>query len=177
MEESASKETREWPPGPGPLRALSVLAALAVGIWLLGGRAETGADEMVTTLGRMEVTARLVERPAEFPDFGAYRYTYVLKYEVVEVLRPDPDGPYPVAPGDEIFVGHYKPWMPRSEIKDDDWGEDPLGGKLTRFVAGEVHRMALDYELADLAPSGSLDYCFPQDTNRFFAVWTNLASR
>ena len=28
-------------------------------------------------------------------------------------------------------------------------------------MAGEVHRLALDYELQDLAPSGALDYCFP----------------
>ena len=97
-----------------------------------------------------------------------------MKYEVVEVLRADPDERHQVEPGDEIFVGHYKPWMPRSEIKDDDWGDRPLGGKLTRFVSGDLHRMALDYELGDLAPSGSIDYCFPQSTNRFFAIWTNF---
>ena len=176
MPEVGTEEIREWPPGPGRLRALGVLGALALAIWLLGGQAETGEDEMVSSLGRMEVTARLIERPEEFPDLGAYRYTYVLKYEVVEVLRQDPDGQYELQPGDEIFIGHYKPWLPRSEIKDDDWGDAPLGGKLTRFVSGKVHRMALDYELAEMAPSGSLDYCFPQNTNRFFAVWTNPTS-
>ncbi len=73
-------------------------------------------------------------------------------------------------------MGHYKPWLPRSEIKDADWGASPLGGKLDRLVAGEVHRLALDYELADLAPSGALDYCFPAGTNRLFALWTNPTS-
>jgi hypothetical protein len=58
-------------------------------------------------------------------------------------------------------------------VKDPDWGESPLGGKLDRLTVGEVHRMALDYELQDLAPSGALDYCFPPATNRFFALWTN----
>jgi len=169
-------ETGNRPVGPSRLRALCVLGGLALGIWLLGSKVETGEDERVTTLGRLEVTARLIDRPDEFPDLGAYRYTYVLKYRIITVLRQDPDGAYTLNPGDDIFVGHYKPWMPRSEIKDDDWGEDPLGGKLTRFVAGEVHRMALDYELADLAPSGALDYCFPLDTNRFFALWTNPTS-
>jgi hypothetical protein len=44
---------------------------------------------------------------------------------------------------------------------------------LDRFVTGEVHRLALDYELQDLAPSGALDYGFPPNTNRFFALWAN----
>ena len=119
------------------------------------------------------MTARLVERPDQFPKLGAYRYTYVLKYKVVSVHRQDPEGKHPLKAGDEIFVGHYKPWLPRSQIKDSDWGDSPLGGKLDQFVAGEVHRLALDYELQDLAPSGALDYCFPPATNRFFALWAN----
>jgi hypothetical protein len=114
-----------------------------------------------------------MERPAEFPKRGAYRYTYVLKYKVLMVHRQDPEGKYKLKPGEEIFVGHYKPWMPRSEIKDGDWGDSPLGGRLTHFVSGEAQRMALDYELQDLAPAGVLDYAFPQRVNRFFAVWTN----
>jgi len=169
----SSGPTGVYPSRPGPLRGLLVVAGLAVGIWLLANRVETGADEMVRKLGRIEVTARLVERPEQFPKLGAYRYTYVLKYQVVKIHRQDLERKYSLKPGDEIFVGHYKPWMPRSEIKDADWGASPLGGKLDQFVAGEVHRMALDYELQDLAPSGALDYCFPPATNRFFALWTN----
>lgn len=159
--------------GPSRLRGVLVLAALTVGIWLLASRVETGEDEMVRKLGRVEVTARLVERPEQFPRLGAYRYTYVLKYQVVKVHRQDPQGKCLLRTGDEIFVGHYKPWMPRSRIKDSDWGDSPLGGRLDQFVAGEVHRLALDYELQDLAPSGALDYCFPLMTNRFFALWAN----
>jgi hypothetical protein len=159
--------------GPSRLRGVLVLVFLAAGIWLLAIRVESGEDEMVCKLGRIEVTARLVERPEQFPQLGAYRYTYVLKYQVVKVHRQDPEKKYLLNPGDEIFVGHYKPWMPRSQIKDSDWGDSPLGGKLDHFVAGEVHRMALDYELQNLAPSGALDYCFPSVTNRFFALWTN----
>jgi hypothetical protein len=128
---------------------------------------------MVQRLGRIEVTARLLARPDEFPNLGAYRYTYVLQYEVLSVHRQDPQGRYSLQPGDHIFVGHYKPWMPRDQIRDADWGDSPLGGQLTQFVAGQAHRMALDYELAQLAPSGALDYCFPPGVNRFFAVWTN----
>src|SRR5512142_3287463 len=159
--------------GPGPARGLAVIVAVAGGIWLLAHRVQTGEDEFVTKLGRVEVTARLLERPEQFPQLGAYRYTYVLKYQVLKVHRQDPAGKYHLKPGDEIFVGHYKPWLPRSEIKDSDWGTSPLGGKLDNFRVGEAHRLALDYELADLVPSGALDYCFPPATNRFFAIWAN----
>jgi hypothetical protein len=144
-----------------------------LGIAWLANRVETGADQMVARLGQIEVTARLLERPEQFPELGAYRYTYTLMYEVLKVHRPDPTGKHKLKTGDMIFVGHYKPWLPRDQIKDSDWGDTPLGGKLTRFVAGQAHRMALDYELQDLAPSGVLDYCYPPGTNRYFAVWTN----
>ncbi len=159
--------------GPGPLRAFLVIALLVVGTWLLASRVDTGEDANVKTLGRIEVTARLLGRPEPFPDLGAYRYTYVLEYEVLKVHRQDPEGKYRLAPGDRIFVGHYKPWLPRDQIRDANWGDTPLGGRLTRFVTGEAHRMALDYELQQLAPSGALDYCFPPKVNRFFAIWTN----
>jgi hypothetical protein len=161
--------------GPGPLRACIVIGALVVAIFWLGNRDQAGtdSDEMTGRLGRIEVTARLLKRPEEFPNLGAYRYTYVMEYEVLEVHRHDPGGKYQLKAGDHIFVGHYKPWMPRNSIKDADWGDLPLGGKLTEFIAGQVHRMALDYELRQLAPSGALDYCYPPNINRFFAVWTN----
>lgn len=161
---------------PSPARAVAVIGTLVAAVWFLAGRVETGEDAEVRTLGRIEVTARLVERPEEFPRLGAYRYTYVLPYTVLEVHRPDPDRNYLLKPGDTIFVGHYKPWLPRSEIRDADWGDTPLGGRLDRFVPGAVHRLALDYELQDLAPSGALDYGFPPGTNRFFAVWANPTS-
>ena len=169
----APSPAREWPPGPGPIRAFAVLGVLVLGIWWLGSKVEDGRDDVISKVGRIEVTARLLECPVSFPERGAYRYTYVLKYRVLMVHRQDPQGKYKLKPGDLIFVGHYKPWMPRSEIKDDSWGDSPLGGKLARFVVGEADRMALDYELQDLAPAGVLDYCFPLNINRFFAVWTN----
>ena len=159
--------------GPSRARGLSVMVGLAAVIGLLGSRVDRGEDEWVGRLGRIEVTARLIERPETFPELGAYRYTYVLPYEVLQVHRADPAGTHKLQPGDTVFVGHYKPWLPRAEIRDADWGSDPLGGKLKSFVVGEAHRMALEYELADWAPSGVLDYQFPPDTNRFFAVWTN----
>lgn len=159
--------------GPGPLRALCVIGTLVGGTWLLGRHADNGQDAMVTRLGRIEVTARLLKKPDAFPNLGAYRYTYVLEYEVLSVHRQDPQGIYPLKPGDHIFVGHYKPWLPRRDIKDKDWGNAPLGGGLDEFVAGQAHRLALDYPLQALAPSGALDHCYPPQVNRFFAVWSN----
>jgi hypothetical protein len=136
-------------------------------------RASTGEDRYVQAFGHLEVTARLTQRPEEFPAPGAYRYTYVMPYEVLRVHRQAPDSEFSVSPGDEIFVGHYRPHLPRSEIKDRNWGPSPLGGNLLRFATGEVHRMALDYPLDRLAPGGVLDYCYPPESNRYFAIWTN----
>ena len=174
----SSQPIPEYPSGPGLLRATLVITALLAVGWLLArqGRGGDGSDENVTRLGRVEVTARLVKCPDEFPDLGAYRYTYVVEYEVLQVHRQDPDGNYELKPGDKIFVGHYRPRLPRNQIQDTDWGDSPLGGKLTQITAGDVHRMALDYKLSNLAPSGALDYCFPADVNRFFAVWANPVS-
>jgi len=171
-------DTSGEPAGPGAARATVVVLALAAIAWLLAqhGRGNDGADEAVTALGRVEVTAKLIECPAEFPDLGAYRYTYVVKYEVVKIHRQDPAGNYVLSVGDRICVGHYKPRLPRYRIQDADWGNKPLGGKLAQIVQGDVHRMALDYELANLAPSGALDYCSPRELHRFFAVWTNPVS-
>jgi hypothetical protein len=165
-----------YPAKPGAVRGLTVLAAVALSIYALASRVDDGSDDLVRRLGKLEVTARLVERPEQFPQLGAYRYTYVLRYKVLKVHRADPAAKHPLQVGDEIFVGHYKPWLPRSEIKDADWGDSPLGGRLNQFVTGEAHRLALDYELADIAPSGALDYCFPSGTNRFFALWANPTS-
>jgi hypothetical protein len=170
---AADDEPSEYPARPGALQGLLVILGVALGIWVLARRGDDGIDDQIGKVGRIEVTARLLDRPDQFPQLGAYRYTYVLKYEVLQVHRPDPEKKHQLTPGAEIFVGHYQPWLPRSQIKDADWGKEPLGGKLDQFRAGDAHRLALDYELQDLAPSGALDYCYPPNTNRFFAIWTN----
>lgn len=159
--------------GPGRVRGVAVMLILSGVVGWLSTRGDDGADEEVRRLGQIEITARLTERPERFPELGVYRYTYVLRYEVMRVHRADPAGRYPLRQGDVVYVGHYKPWLPRSEIRDENWGPEPLGGRLNEFRAGAAHRMALEYELSDWAPSGVLDYLFPSETNRFFAVWTN----
>ena len=99
--------------------------------------------------------------PGQFPQLGAYRYTYVLKYKVLKVHRPDATESTGCSPATRFSSATTSRGCRVRRIKDSDWGDRPLGGKLDRFVAGEAHRLALDYELADLAPSGALDYCFP----------------
>jgi len=174
----AQRVPQHYSGGPSWQRGLLVICLLFTLTWGLSryGRSSSGIDPYVTTLGRIEVTARLIRCPDTFPDLGAYRYTYVVEYVVLKVHRQDPDGKYILKPGDHIFVGHYKPRLPRSEIRDADWGTAPLGGTLERIVQGDVHRLALDYELKSLAPSGVLDFCYPPNVNRFFAIWTNPAT-
>ena len=161
------------PAGPGIIRGLAVLLGLLLLVTWLVLRVDDGKDENVSKLGKIEVTAKLLDCPDKFPDLGAYKYTYVVKYEVKKIHRQDPAGKYLLKPGDIIFVGHYKPLLPRAEIKDDEWGDAPLGGKLVRIVRGDTHRLALDYELSNLAPCGVLDFFYPAGVNRFFAVWVN----
>jgi len=169
----------DWPKGgPGPLRGITVIAALAAALWALGGGTETGEDAEVTSLGKIEVLARFIDDPSRFPVRGAYKFTFVVKYEVVEVLRPDPDGNYDLKPGDLIYVGQYMPHVPRSQAHTltTEFGPTELGGKLNRFVTGDVHRMALMYPYMDWKPRGSLDFVYPLHVNRFFAMWTNPTS-
>ena len=176
VEDPGQVATPAYPPGPGRLRALCVVGGLALAGWMLASRIDTGEDETVTKAGRIEVTARLDECPETFPDLGAYRYAYVVKYEVLKVHRQDPAGKYPLKPGSVIFVGHYRPRLLRAQAHDADCKNMVVGGRLDRFAIGDVHRMALDYELQNLAPSGALDYCFPSEGNRFFANWVNPTS-
>jgi hypothetical protein len=159
--------------GPGVIRGVAVLTTFVLAAVMLMSRVDTGEDAEVRRLGRVEVTARLLGRPDEFPAPGAYRYTYVLPYEVLRVHRVAPQLAPLLKPGARIFVGHYQPWLPRSAIGDAGWGTEALGGRLTEFVTGAAHRLALDYALEDLAPAGVLDDQFPPGTNRYFAVWAN----
>ena len=91
-----------------------------------------GEDSRVTTLGTIEVTARLIEIP-EGAIFRRelYDYATVLKYEVIEVHRGD-------VIWDTIFVGHYNPFKPRSEAADQR--VRIIGGNLHDFRTGQIHQ-------------------------------------
>ena len=72
-----------------------------------GATPTDGADPQVTTVGSMEVTAKLVEVPGKFPPNDLYDYAYVLKYEVLDTHR----GETP----ETLYVGQYNPLKLRSE--------------------------------------------------------------
>ncbi len=142
----------------------------AVLAWSCGQRTDSksgnGADAQVTTLGKFEVTARLVEVPdgAVFKR-DLYDYATVLKYEVVKVHRGQLNSR-------TIYVGHYNPWKPRAEAADARVKN--TGGNLQRFRAGELHHMALDAPIEDCFMGGLVNKYFGQDTGPiYWALWTN----
>jgi hypothetical protein len=134
------------------------------------GKETTGVDDKVTSLGTIEVTARLTEIPT-----GAifkrelYNYATILKYKVVQVHRGR-------VSGDTIHVGHYNPFKPRAEAADQR--VKGIGGNLRSFRAGQLHRMALEVPIDDHYMGGIINKYFGQDTGPiYWAVWTNLVNQ
>lgn len=152
------------------LRASPALLFLALLVALLAyswrKEPDTGEDPQVTSLGSVEVTARLVEIRGEFPPNDLYDYAYVLKYHVLKAHRGNVDG-------DDIFVAQYNPLKPRSKAQDEFSGT--VGGNLVRFWAGDCHRMALEAPLQDHYMGGILDEYHRRKGVRYWAVWTNAA--
>ena len=142
------------------------LAFLAVAVLVTSCAKESssGRDNELTTLGRAEVTARLLEIPGEFPANDLYNYAYVLKYQVLEVHRGNIDAK-------EIFVAHYNPLKPRSGAQDE--GSGKVGGTVNAFKAGDTHRMALEWPLDQHWMGGIIDKYFGQQGVRYWALWTN----
>ena len=124
-------------------------------------------DKQVTTLGSIEITARLVELPEkEFPSNDLYDYVYVLKYQVEKVHRGNEDA-------GTIYVGHYNPRKPRATVSDSR--VKGIGGNLRVFRAGQVHRMALEVPIDDYFMGGIINKYFGENTGPiYWAVWTNL---
>jgi hypothetical protein len=127
-----------------------------------------GADAQVTTLGSVEVTARLLEIPeGAIIRKDLYDYATVLKYQVLKVHRG-------TVKGDVIYIGHYNPFKPRSEAADRR--AQGIGGNLRTFQAGQVHRMAMDAPLDDCVMVAVINKYFDERPDPiYWAVWTNLA--
>jgi len=129
--------------------------------------AASGEDAQVTSLGTVEVTARLVEIPdgAIFKR-ELYDYATILKYRVVKVHRGKIEG-------DTLFVGQYNPFKPRDQAADRRVKE--VGGNLKAFEAGQVHRMALQAPIEEFFMGGIVNKYFGQTADPiYWAVWTNL---
>ena len=151
----------------------AVPAALLVAVlggFIAGCGAPTpddGADPKVTTMGTIEVTAKLVDITGEFPPNDLYDYAYVMKYEVLQVHRGDAAG--------TLLVGQYNPLKKRAEAADQRSGE--IGGNVTRFRVGDVHRLALDVPIDNFCMAGIInkyaDESKPSDAPIYWAVWTN----
>jgi hypothetical protein len=132
-----------------------------------GTGGKTGEDPKVTTLGQVEVTAKLVEIPGDFPPNDLYDYAFVLKYEVLKVHRGNVEGK-------TIYVGHYNPLKTRLNAADARSGE--IGGSLSVFRAGDVHRMALAQPIDEHFMGGIVNqYEGKSQGPIYWAIWTNRA--
>jgi hypothetical protein len=132
-----------------------------------GGGGSSSSDPELSKRGSIEVTARLVEVPdGSIFERPLYNYATVLKYQVIEVHRGK-------VRGQTIYVGHYNPAKPRSQVADARVPE--IGGNLKSFRAGQVHRMALDDSMLDRFTGGILNKYTWEDTDPiYWAVWTDL---
>ena len=125
-----------------------------------------GADPRVTTMGTIEVTARLADIPGEFPPNDLYDYAYVMKYDVLETHRGEASS--------TIYVGHYNPLKKRGEAADDRSGE--IGGNITRYRVGDIHRLALDVPIENFCMAGIVnEYAEkePSDAPVYWTLWVN----
>ncbi len=126
-----------------------------------------GSDAQVTRLGKIEVTAQLVEIPESFAALAKYDYDFalVMQYRVLEVHRGELES-------ETLFVGHYNPLAPRSEASDARI--DGIGGDLDRFREGDRHRLALEVPIEDYCMAGIINKYFDQDIGPvYWALWTN----
>jgi len=154
-------------------RSRTVVASLLLALGLMAAACSEGkqgaasSDTEVSRRGSIEVTAKLVEIPeGAIFDRPLYNYATVLKYQVIEVHRGS-------VKGDLIYVGHYNPAKPRSEVADKRVPE--IGGNLRFFRAEQVHRMALDGSMLDHFTGGILNLYSKEDTDPiYWAVWTDL---
>jgi hypothetical protein len=145
------------------MKAAALCALLLPALGCANHAAEQ-VDTEVTTLGTAEVTAKLVEIPERFPPNDLYNYAYVLKYRVLKVHRGQ-------IPAGEILVGQYNPLKPRDRVQDDVSGK--VGGHVTAFRAGDIHRMAMASPLDQLWMGGIIDKYFNEKGTRYWAIWTN----
>jgi hypothetical protein len=152
----------------------TVVGCLVVAVGLMAAACASrnegkNANAELASHGSIEVTAKLVEIPAEsIFERPLYNYANILKYHVLQVHRGR-------VKGETIYVGHYNPWKPRSEAADKRVPN--IGGNLKSFRAGEVHRMALDESMLKDFTGGVLNKYSEEDVDPiYWAVWTDLVS-
>lgn len=152
------------------MRTRHFLALLLVGAAIVACSKKAAAPHpQLSARGTVEVTARLVEVPeGAIFERSLYDYATILKYEVAEVHRGT------LAKGATIYVGHYNPWKPRGQATDRKVKD--VGGGLSFFRAGEVHRMALYTPMDEHYLGGVVDKYFgTHEGPSYWAVWTDPA--
>jgi len=147
---------------PIPVLLLALFAMVCVSC---SPKPNSGEDPQVTSMGHIEITARLVEIPEPFPDIPLYDYAFVLKYEVLTTHRGQLDS-------DTIYIGHYNPLKPRKNVADIRSGD--IGGNLKKIKVGGIHRIALEVPIDEYFMGGIINKYFEQETGPiYWAVWTN----
>ena len=147
--------------------ASGVLVAWAVTCFAgCSQKKEDGADGKVTTLGTVEITAKLVDVGGEYMKNDLYDYVQVMKYEVLQTHRGKVDGK-------TIYIAQYNPLKPRASVADERAKD--VGGNVGKFVVGDVHRMALEEPpLEDRVMVGIVNR-FAENASgpTYNALWTN----
>ena len=127
-------------------------------------KVDTGEDPNVTTLGSIEVTARLEEIPGEVRNDPLYDYAHVMKYKVLQVHRGEVNK-------ETIYVGHYNPAKARDKAAD---ARAKIGGNVKQFRVGDVHRMALEVPIDNYYMGGIINKYFGEVNEPvYWAIWTN----
>lgn len=144
--------------------AIFAMCAVFPGCSKSGGAAH---DPKLSTLGTVEVTAKLVDTGGDFPPNDLYDYAHVMKYEVQQTHRGKVEG-------NVIYVGHYNPLKPRNAVADERVKE--VGGNVTKFVAGDVHRMALVSPIDEHFMGGIVNKLPESEKGPiYWALWTERA--
>jgi len=145
---------------------LSLIITLGATLISCKKQAIAQPSKQVSTLGTVEVTAKLQEIRGDFPPNKLYDYAYVMKYKVLKTHRGS-------VAGDTIYVAHYNPLKPRATAADK-FVKD-IGGNVDRFRVGDLHRMALDAPLDQLYMGGIIDKHIQEKATRYWAIWTEKA--
>lgn len=147
-----------------------IVALLTTSIAIAGCSKSGGAahDPKLSTLGTIEITAKLVDTGGEFPPNDLYDYAHVMKYEVQQTHRGKVEG-------NVIYVGHYNPLKPRNTVADERVKD--VGGNVTKFVAGDVHRMALVAPIDENFMGGIVNKLPESEKGPiYWALWTERAN-
>jgi hypothetical protein len=148
-------------------RFLLTVFILPLLLTLSCGRSASQPSAEVTSLGKIEITAKVAQIIGDFPVNDLYNYTYIMKYHVLKTHRGKLEG-------EDVYIGHYNPLKPRAGAADKFSGK--VGGNATRFQVGHVHRMALDFPLEDCYMGAIIDKHFKEPGTRYWALWTDKAA-